>query len=154
LFRIFSVALELLRRKQSFVAGSSSYSHFKDFSKAQREFNNLSVRERGKFESETISKYGGVDYSAQNQSAGGGALTSKATTAVVTLVLAIQGDSTKIPTRISSIRDIESALTQIASDAKVDDCLQSAEILWTPEERSETLTQREVFADYPDLRSI
>uniref|UniRef100_A0A7S2UJC4 Uncharacterized protein n=1 Tax=Attheya septentrionalis TaxID=420275 RepID=A0A7S2UJC4_9STRA len=148
------VALELLRKKQSIVAGSSSYSHFRDFSKAQREFNNLSVRERGKFERETVSKYGGVDYSAQSRADRGGALTPKATAAVVTLVLAIQGDSTKIPTRINSIRDIESALSQIASDVKVDDCLQSAEILWTPEERTETLTQREVFADYPDLRSI
>ena len=49
---------------------------------------------------------------------------------------------------------MEEALRKIASDAKVDDCLQSAEILWTPEDRSETLTLREVVADYPELRSV
>lgn len=73
---------------------------------------------------------------------------------MVTLVLAIDGDSTEIPTRINSVSDVEEALRKIASDAKVDDCLQSAEILWTPEDRSETLTLREVVADYPELRSV
>ena len=76
------------------------------------------------------------------------------TQAVVTLVLAIDGDSTEIPTRINSVGDVEDALRKIASDSKVDDCLQSAEILWTPEDRTETLTLREVVADYPELRSI
>ena len=72
----------------------------------------------------------------------------------MTLVLAIDGDSTEIPTRINSVSDVEEALRKIASDAKVDDCLQSAEILWTPEDRTETLTLREVVADYPELRSV
>ena len=72
----------------------------------------------------------------------------------MTLVLAIDGDSTQIPTRINSVSDVEEALRKIASDSKVDDCLQSAEILWTPEDRAETLTLREVVADYPDLRSV
>ena len=72
----------------------------------------------------------------------------------MTLVLAIDGDSTKIPTRIDSVADVEEALRKIASDSKIDDCLQSAEILWTPEDRTETLTLRDVVADYPDLRSI
>lgn len=73
--------------------------------------------------------------------------------AVVTLVLAIDGDSTKIP-RIGGIADVEDALRKIASDSKMDDCLQSVEILWTPDERSETLTLQDVIADYPTLRSV
>jgi uncharacterized membrane protein len=74
--------------------------------------------------------------------------------AVVTLVLAIDGDSTQIPTKINSIGDVEEALRKIASDAKVEDCLQSVEILWTPEERTETLSRRDVLADYPELRTL
>ena len=73
--------------------------------------------------------------------------------AVVTLVIAVDGDSTKLP-KIRSIGDVEEALRRIASDFKVEDCHQSAEILWTPEDRSETLTRREVIADYPELYSV
>lgn len=73
--------------------------------------------------------------------------------AVVTLVLSIDGDSTKVP-RITSLEDVEESLRKIASDSKMDDCLQSVEILWTPEERSETLTLKDVIADYPTLRAV
>ena len=73
--------------------------------------------------------------------------------AVVTLVLAIDGDSTKVP-KINSVADIEEALRKIASDSKVDNCLQSVEILWTPEERNEILSRQDVVADYPELRSV
>ena len=48
-----TVALEILRQKPSIIAGSSRYRHFEDPTKAQREFNDWTVRERGKFEKET-----------------------------------------------------------------------------------------------------
>jgi uncharacterized membrane protein len=152
------VALELLRRRSSIVSASTSTQHFGSRSKALREFENRSIRERSKFEAETVSKFGGVDYgsaSPPNRLASSSSSSSndKATMAVVTLVLAIDGDSTRL-NKIRSTADVEQALQKIASDAKVDDCLQSAEILWTPEDRSETLGLRDVIADYPELRSI
>jgi len=69
------------------------------------------------------------------------------------LVLAVDGDSTRIP-NIRSISDVEGALRKIASDVRVSDCLQGAEILWTPEDRTETLSYRDVIADYPELTSV
>jgi uncharacterized membrane protein len=149
------VALELLRRRSSIVSASSSYKHFNDQNKALREFQSRSVKERSKFESETVSQFGGVDYGVGSNSNSDGLDSSggKATMAVVTLILAIDGDSTKIPP-INSVEDLEQALRKIAADAKVDDCLQSAEILWTPTERWESLSPRDVVADYPELRSI
>jgi uncharacterized membrane protein len=150
------VALELLRRKSSIVSASSTYQHYKNRDKAQREFNSMSIQERGKFERETISKYGGVDYynddGGRLPSSSSGGVGGKATMAVVTLVLAIDGDSTKIP-KIRSLRDVEDALRKIASDAKVSDCLQGAEILWTPE-GTESLSMRDVIADYPELTTV
>jgi uncharacterized membrane protein len=99
-----------------------------------------------------VSKHGVVDYS--DRSTGGVTSSeSKATMAVVTLVLSIDGDSTKVP-MIRSIGDVEDALRKIASDVKVDDCLTGAEILWTPEDKSETLSFRDVVADYPELISV
>jgi len=146
------VALELLRRRSSIVSASSAHNHFKDRTRAGREFNAKSIQQRSKFEQETFSQFGGVDYSAKKLSSSNEA-SDKATMAVVTLILAIDGDSTK-PPQINSISDVETALRKIASDAKVDECLQSAEILWTPDDRSETLSMRDVVADYPDLRSV
>ncbi|KAL3775281.1 hypothetical protein ACHAWO_013087 [Cyclotella atomus] len=150
------VALELLRRKQSIVAASTKAKHFRDESKAQREFNNMSIQERGKFQRETVSRYGGVDYSMKKAGADASPYSAKATVAVVTIVLQIDGDSTsnQLSSRANSIRDVEEALSRIAADSRVDDCLRGVEILWTPEEREETLTMRDVLADYSDLRSI
>lgn len=154
------VALELLRRRSSIVSASSSYQHYADSTKAGRDYEAKAIKERSKFEKETVSKYGGVDYSSSRSPvpvpvpSSSSLVDGKATMAVVTLVLAIDGDSTKIPTNINSLADVEEALRKIASDSKVDDCLQSVEILWTPEDRSETLSRREVLADYPELRSV
>jgi uncharacterized membrane protein len=145
------VALELLRRKSSIVSASSRYKHFGDRNKAQRDFNELSIKERGKFEQET-SRYGGVDYSdgSGRQSSPSD---SKATMAVITIMLAIDGDSTKVGT-MNSIQDVEDALRKIAANVKINDCLQGSEILWTPEDQRETLSLREVVADYPELRTV
>lgn len=150
------VALELLRRKQEIVAVSMSSKHFREESQAQREFNKVSVKERGKFQRETVSKYGGVDYSMTNTDTPTSPYSAKATVAVVTIVLHIDGDSTskQLSSKVNSIRDVEDALSKIAADSKVDDCLRGVEILWTPQERDETLTMRDVFADYSDMRSI
>jgi len=154
------VALELLRRKSGIVAACARGRHFGDAGGAQREYNAATVRERGKFQRETISRYGGVDYSSEKKKkklkSSSDDYSADATVAVITIVVLIDGDATSgaMPSRMNSVRDAESALSRIASDARVDDCLRGAEILWTPEERDETLTMREVLADYPSLRSI
>ena len=95
-----------------------------------------------------MSIFGGVDYG--NKSPYESSTSGEATVAVVTLLLSIEGDKTKLPT-IRSYRDVEKALTTIAADSKVENCLLSAEILWTPEDASETLTKRDVIAEYPNL---
>ena len=146
------VALELLRRKNQIVASSTRSKHFRDSNKASRDFNSLAVKERGKFERESR-KFGGVDYSQSSRGATPGEYDPKATMAVITLLVAVEGDSTKLPV-IRSQSDVEEALAKIAADVKVDGCLQSAEILWTPEERSETLSMKDIVGDYPELRSI
>ena len=75
---------------------------------------------------------------------------TRATCAVVSISLCIEGDSTKIPS-IRSRQGLREALAKISADSQVDDCLVSAEVLWTPEERSDTLSQEDVYADYPNL---
>jgi len=153
------VALELLRRRSSIVSASSQYKHFRDPNQAKRHYEQRAIVERSKFEKESISTYGGVNYAIANKNGNDNptslaSLDGKATMAVVTIVMAIDGDTTKVPTAITSISDVEEALRRISSDSKVDDCLQSVEILWTPADRSESLSRRDVLADYPELRSV
>jgi len=145
------VALELLRRKSSIVSASTSYKHYSSREQASRDFNKLSIKERSKFESETVSNFGGLDFGRGDSGATEGS--GKATMAVVTLLVNIDGDSTRVP-QIRSPADVEEALRKIAADSKVDSCLQGAEILWTPEDRAETLSPRDIISDYPELRSI
>jgi uncharacterized membrane protein len=149
------VALEILRRRSSIVSATSSNKNFNNSNQAAREFNDRSIKERSKFESETVSKYGGVDYGSSSSSSKSSSITTapKATMMVITLILNIDGDSTKL-NKINSISDVEQALRKIAANSKVEDCLQSAEILWTPEDRTETLSVRDIIADYPELRAI
>ena len=92
----------------------------------------------------TTKRKNNVDYSA------------KATVAVVTIVMMIDGASTsnQLSSKMNSIRDVEEALSRIASNVKADSCLRGVEILWTPEERDETLTMKDVLADYSSLRSV
>jgi uncharacterized membrane protein len=75
---------------------------------------------------------------------------SSLTNAVVSIKLSIEGDSTRMP-YISYRQNLRDALERIASDAQVEDCLVSAEILWSPEERNDRLTSDEIYASYPDL---
>jgi len=78
---------------------------------------------------------------------------SSPTMAIVTLNFAIEGDSTMMPA-VRTRDDLRRALKQISADAVVSDCLLTAEVLWSPEDSSETLSRDTVYADFPDLVPI
>lgn len=147
------VALELSRRRSSFISADSQYRHYNNNAKARQEYEQIAIRERSKFDEETLNKFGGVDYASSPSTSDEAPGDGKATMAVVTLLMAIDGDSTKVPVFRTS-DDVVDGLRLIASHSKVEDCLQSVEILWTPEDRSDTLTQRDLIADYPNLRTL
>lgn len=48
----------------------------------------------------------------------------------------------------SELRDV---LYKISADAKVDDCLVAAEVLWTPDDDTDNMSEPDVYADYPTL---
>jgi uncharacterized membrane protein len=143
------VALELLRRKSSISSAYGQMQYCKEDRQGQRVFNEWSVRERSKFEKENINRFGGLDFSTPRRDAIDSAISSKATMAVVTLVLSLEESLPKVS--IQSLDDVERVLRQVASS---DAAVLGAEILWTPEDRSEVLTRKEVLADYPELRAL
>ena len=144
-------ALELLRRESSYVAAYERGQHYGVETETQREYNGVTIRERGKFQRETVSKFGGVDYSAGRGLSGkkrDDDYSADATVAVVAIVMLIDVDSTKnaLSSSINSIVGAEEALSRIATDARADNCLHRG--------AGQALTMREVLADYPSLRSI
>jgi uncharacterized membrane protein len=155
------VATELLRRKSSIVAASASSRNFRDREKALREYGFLSVTEGTRPEHESMTKYCRHKHCSVCPDASkpdAGSLSSLATdggatVAVVTLLLAIDGDMTR-PPAIRSLASVEDALRKIAVDSTIDWCLQKADVLWTPSDPSTTLTLRDVTAEFPKLRFV
>jgi uncharacterized membrane protein len=78
---------------------------------------------------------------------------STPTVAIVTINFAMEGDSTLLPT-IKSRENVHDALSMIASDALVGECLITAEILWSPEDPLESLSREAIYADFPNLVPI
>ena len=167
--------LELLRQEKSIVSVDSSYSHFLTVKEAERKFNKISIEKRSKFDRETgtsvwtpvtyvspqkfslicpnnlspfvVNIFGGENHADKSANRNG---SYAATAAVITITIAITGDSTRFD-KIKSRSKLREALFRIASDCQVDDSLLAAEILWSPEERSDVLTTEDIYADYPNL---
>jgi uncharacterized membrane protein len=153
------VALELLRRKSSIYSAAGMIQNYKNDKEAQRTYNQWSVQERSKFEQENINKFNKFDLSiVKDNVSSSSSSSSKATMAVVTLVLSVDGSTMmdiQNKKKIQSLSDLETILQAIASMSTDNpDTLYGAEILWTPEDRSETLTKKDILADYPELNVV
>jgi uncharacterized membrane protein len=72
---------------------------------------------------------------------------------VVSLVLEIQGDSTKFEGAGFSIAGTKEVLASIASDCMIDagQCVNAVEVFWSPSDGDEVLTKRDVIGDFPEL---
>jgi len=137
------VCLALLRKQTEWVGACSESQWFssKDASKAEKAYNDYSNREAAKFEKEYIPG------PSSNEEKGG------PTTVVVSVVIEIQGDETKFDGAGYSITKTNDVLSSIAADALVDDgyCVNAIEVFWTPSERDEVLTSRDVIIDFPEI---
>jgi uncharacterized membrane protein len=104
----------------------------------------------------TVNKFGSKDKSTtRRRTAGVDEVpgSPSPTLAIVTLNFAIDGDATNLPV-IRSRNDLRTALSKISSDARVSDCLITAEILWSPEDPAETLSRETAYSDFPFLVPI
>jgi len=68
----------------------------------------------------------------------------------VTILVAAEGEY-KLPT-INSNTDLKDALRKLGSIPV--DAIQAIEVLWTPQDENDTLSERELLRDYPLLRSL
>lgn len=139
-------SLTLLRRQNDWNSAAFKGELFNG-GNAEQSFNKLAVTERAKFESEN-------SVASRNAGITNSIVEGKPTQAVVSILVAIRGRSDVVNERgVSSIPDVKKVLQTLASEALTDngENIMAVEVLWTPSEPGDVLTERDIIEDYPEL---
>lgn len=148
-------AIALMRHPEYWVYVSSANENTK-FALAEQKFNSLVMSERSKLNAEVLSNVGGRvlqgKTAASLPSEGSLSLEAPSEYIVVTLLLAVAGETLSKLTILRSSADLQSALSVIGSVPT--DNLLAVEVLWEPQSEEYTLTNDEILTIYPDLVRI
>ncbi|GJM96280.1 hypothetical protein PR202_ga13101 [Eleusine coracana subsp. coracana] len=113
----------------------------------EKRFNQLSIEERGKFDEETLVNVNSIK---RNKTASQRSSGFSNEYIVITILVAAEGVH-KLPV-INSSNDLKAALQNLA--AIPSNKILAVEVLWTPQNENDTLTERELLEDYPLLRPL
>ncbi|MCY7335160.1 MAG: DUF1517 domain-containing protein [Chamaesiphon sp.] len=148
-------SLELLRHPEYWTYGKTSTQQTK-LDRAEAVFNQLSLNERGKFTTETLSNVNNqlrqADTNAVLNSTGelATAEQERAEYIIVTLLVAATR-SLELP-KINGESDLRQALQTLGSlDASA---IVAIEAIWTPQANGDALTTDDILAYYPDLKLV
>ncbi|OAY42141.1 uncharacterized protein LOC110622023 [Manihot esculenta] len=140
-------SLALLRHPDYCISGYSYVDVKRSIEDGEKRFNQLSIEERGKFDEETLVNVNNIKKrSTSSQRANG----FNNEYIVITILVAAEGVH-KLPT-INGSGDLKEALQKLGSipSSKI----LAVEVLWTPQNENDTLTERELLEDYPLLRPL
>ncbi|KAI8022826.1 hypothetical protein LOK49_LG03G01883 [Camellia lanceoleosa] len=139
--------LALLRHPDYCISGYSSVDVKRSIEEGEKRFNKLSIEERGKFDEETLVNVNNIKKkSTTNQRASG----FSNEYIVITILVAAEGVH-KLPA-INGSADLKEALQKLASIPASRTL--AVEVLWTPQNENDTLSERELLEDYPLLRPL
>jgi uncharacterized membrane protein len=148
-------SLELLRHPEYWTYGKTIIQQAK-LDRAEAVFNQLSLNERGKFTTETLSKVNNQLRQAETNAVlnSTGELTTVAPERgeyiIVTLIVAATR-SIQLP-KINGDSDLRQALQTLGSlDASA---LVAIEAIWTPQANGDALTTDDIHTHYPDLKLV
>jgi uncharacterized membrane protein len=116
--------------------------------KASELFERLSIQERSKFTVETLVNVGG---DVQRRAMPGGASEDVASHIVVTLLLGTADDRPLFST-VNSVTDLKAVLQRLGSISPA--YLLVYELLWMPQDPTDSLSADELIANYPDLVTL
>lgn len=139
--------LALLRHPDYCISGYSSMDVKRSIEDGEKRFNKLSIEERGKFDEETLVNVNSIKKQSTSSQRTSGFSNEYI---VITILVAAEGVH-KLPT-INGSRDLKEALQKLASipSSKI----LAVEVLWTPQNENDTLSERELLEDYPLLRPL
>ncbi|XP_015570667.2 uncharacterized protein LOC8288423 [Ricinus communis] len=140
-------SLALLRHPDYCISGYSYVDVKRSMDEGEKRFNQLSIEERGKFDEETLVNVNNIKKQSTSSKSASGFSNEYI---VITLLVAAEGVH-KLPT-INGSGDLKEALQKLGSipSSKV----LAVEVLWTPQNENDTLTERELLEDYPLLRPL
>ncbi|XWS58307.1 hypothetical protein CRYUN_Cryun08bG0023000 [Craigia yunnanensis] len=146
-FVLTETTLALLRHPDYCISGYSSVDVKRSIDDGEKRFNQLSIEERGKFDEETLVNVNNIKrQSTTSQKASG----FSNEYIVITILVAAEGVHKLSP--INGSGDLKEALQKLASipTSKI----LAVEVLWTPQNENDTLSERELLEDYPLLRPL
>lgn len=147
-----NVCLELLRGQDGWVSAKSSSSRFKDMASAEKEFNEMSVRERKKWAYENsvedraaLAAYTGPGSARRNDGKN---------LMVLTLMCACRHVNSKImPKKQGSVEALETSLEKFAAALleKGGRNVVAVDVSWTPDDPKDILSRIELHQKWSDL---
>ena len=148
--------LALLRHPEYWVYGATE-SQQTTLEEAEAKFNQLSLTERSKFTTETLSNVENIIRQAEREAlpSDRGELVNSTNQEsgeyiIATVIIGIDGKF-QLPT-IEDSDDLRQALQQIGSIGS--DRLLAVEVLWTPQAEGDALTTDDILAYYPNLKLV
>eukprot|EP00252_Welwitschia_mirabilis_P016204 TRINITY_DN35777_c0_g1_i1.p1 TRINITY_DN35777_c0_g1~~TRINITY_DN35777_c0_g1_i1.p1 ORF type:complete len:403 (+),score=79.49 TRINITY_DN35777_c0_g1_i1:273-1481(+) len=139
--------LALLRHPDYCISGYSLVSMKRSIEDGEKRFNQLSIEERGKFDEETLVNVNNMRKQI-NPSRRSDVFNNEYI--VVTILVAAEGEHS-LPI-INSSADLMEALRKLGSIPSHQTL--AVEVLWTPQNESDALSERELLQDYPLLRPL
>ncbi|XP_039044508.1 uncharacterized protein LOC120184002 isoform X2 [Hibiscus syriacus] len=146
-FVLTETTLALLRHPDYCISGYSSVDVKRSIDDGEKRFNQLSIEERGKFDEETLVNVSNIRRQSTTYQKAGGFNNEYI---VITILVAAEGVH-KLPL-INGSGDLNVALQKLASIPTSK--LLAVEVLWTPQNENDTLSERELLEDYPLLRPL
>jgi uncharacterized membrane protein len=141
--------LALLRHPEYCVYADSGGVTLSGPEAAEGRFNEASVAERAKMSEETLVNVGGRKRSKASKSTSTG--DGGRNELIVVTILVAADAPLKLP-KVESLEALKEALKALGGVRRGG--LQAVEVLWTPQEEGDSLTQEELSAAYPALRQI
>ncbi|KAH9613472.1 hypothetical protein KSS87_004681 [Heliosperma pusillum] len=137
----------LLQHPDYFISAYSSVNTTKRFAAAKKLFNRLSVEERGKFDEETLVNVNNIKKQIKRRPKA----TGTSNEFIVITILAVVKGVVEIPTSKGSV-ELKKVLQKLGSIPYQETI--AAEVLWTPQEESDTLSEQDLREDYPLLKLL
>ncbi|KAF8088720.1 hypothetical protein N665_0532s0079 [Sinapis alba] len=139
--------LALLRHPDYCISCYSSVDVRRSIEDGEKRFNQLSIEERGKFDEETLVNVNSIKRQSSKIRTASGFSNEYI---VVTILVAAEGIHKLQP--INGTVDLKEALQKIGSIPR--NKIMAVEVLWTPQNEKDTLSERELLEDYPLLRPL
>lgn len=142
--------LALLRNPEYCVYGYATSASARGPEEAEDTFNEFSMDERGKLAEETLVNVNSRKRSTSAVKTGKDVDGGINEYILVTIIAACDG-GLKLPA-VTDSAELRTALKRVGAIRA--DALQAVEVIWTPQEEGDTLTEEELLADYPTLNVL